>query len=248
MQIGVAAIQDPVAPLLAVKPDAAHRRQLRGGGHGEQIVVHPRAQLDHRRVGPHAEHQKAGIEEQQRGACRVGDGFLDAAAAEPVGAPLGQLADPQPGEHHDQQHRRIDEAVFLMGDPGMHRDDRQRRGEQNRQTSRAERRGQHEEQPAAAPQAELAEQVGIPRRGPEIRADAVDHVVEDVAPQRGQRVAERQPVERRPEGGGGQPAGKQCRKPFPPDAPACPQDDNRDRRRQMDTQQAHQAEQNAGCE
>ena len=132
MQIGVAAVARPIQPGLAIQPEPAKRRQTRDKTGGEQIVVHPAAQMDHRRAGPDAEHQIARIGDEKCGTYRTGDGVLHAAAGERVGAPFGQLGDPQAGEHRKQQHGRVDEAVFLVGDAGMHRDDRQRGGEQYR--------------------------------------------------------------------------------------------------------------------
>ena len=126
----------------------------------------------------------------------------------------------------------------------MDRDDHDGGDQHCRQSARPEH-GEQRKHEGGRPDDRFEEEVISRGPGAEFAADAVDEVIEQAAPERGERVAERRPIEHCSCRDGDERAGEHRGQLYSPLAPERPEHDDRDGRRELDAQQADQPEQQA---
>src|SRR5215469_17239207 len=116
MEISVPAVNTPILSVEAIEADAAYRRSLLDKRCGDQFVVHALAVIYQGRAVPHLIGSQAPPAQCETNACCCGDRVVLSTVDQPISCPGCNLGKPNAAQYHQQQDRRIDEAVLLMSD------------------------------------------------------------------------------------------------------------------------------------
>jgi hypothetical protein len=162
MEIRIPAGIRPVIAVEPVKTDAARGRLTCHERCCQQIIVSVMTLRGQNRPRPDMERDQAPPAQDDGDRARGRHPSPHAPFPQPVAAPGCHLREPDAGQNHDQQNRRINEAILLVGDYRVNGKDGDGGRERQRYPPGPECGQQQQCGGGAAPDCELASQIKMP--------------------------------------------------------------------------------------